>query len=283
MWGPKGENFVKTPWILALTCGLCVAGDQPCKTTIRVPRITNRQTEWAVQSGLRKYSMCFGPDSHPDYVILFSTDAKGMTYMAPAATSQTTGDVHLSTNVSQAEEWHYEVVYTYVFAGEPDNPAVKGQPWTPAGSPLYAKSRSGAWHSNADRLALEDAMKFIASKEKSIVPLSASAPRGPTAPIANASTSVATTVPAASALAPTTQPAEEVTGMGTVSVTSDPADAEIFVDSKGMAKTPQILHLRAGRYSIQLVMKGYKDWTSDLVVKENSIVNVTAKLEPRLP
>jgi hypothetical protein len=270
--------------VLALTCGLCVAGDQPCKATISAPHLTNKQMEWATNTGMRKYSLCpRATGTKPDYVITFSAEGRSLSFVAPAATAQTTGDVHLNTTVSERQEWPYDIVYTYVFAGEADNLPVKGKPWTPTGMPLYVKSRSGAWHSNADRLALEDAMKFIASNEKSIVPLSASAPRGPTAPVPNVSTSVATSVPAASALAPTTKPAEEVTSMGTVSVTSDPADAEIFVDSKGMAKTPQILHLRAGRYSIQLVMKGYKDWTSDLVVKEDSIVNVTAKLQPRLP
>ncbi len=95
--------------------------------------------------------------------------------------------------------------------------------------------------------------------------------------------------PAAPALAiqsPTTTPPPQKLmvspsdpAIGTVSVTSDPDAAEIFVDSVGYGRAPAILKLRTGKHSIQLVTQGYKDWTSSLEVKENSIVNVTAKLE----
>lgn len=67
--------------------------------------------------------------------------------------------------------------------------------------------------------------------------------------------------------------------LGTVSVTSSPDGAEIFIDSIGYGHAPAILKLPHGKHSIQLVRQRYKDWTSDLEVKENSIVNVTAKLE----
>lgn len=66
---------------------------------------------------------------------------------------------------------------------------------------------------------------------------------------------------------------------GTVSVTCEPDGAEIFIDSVGHGHAPAILKLSPGRHSIQLVRQGYKDWTSALEVKGNSIVNITAKLE----
>ena len=67
--------------------------------------------------------------------------------------------------------------------------------------------------------------------------------------------------------------------LGTVSVTSSPDGAEIFVDSVGYGHAPAILKLSPGKHSIQLVTQGYKDWTAALEVRENSIVNVTAKLD----
>jgi hypothetical protein len=67
--------------------------------------------------------------------------------------------------------------------------------------------------------------------------------------------------------------------LGTVSVTSDPDGAEIFVDSVGHGYAPAILKLPPGKHSIQLVRQGYKDWTSNVDVRESSIVNVTARLE----
>jgi hypothetical protein len=58
-----------------------------------------------------------------------------------------------------------------------------------------------------------------------------------------------------------------------------PDGAEIFIDSVGYGHAPVILKLSPGKHSIQLVTRGYKDWTTALEVRENSIVNVTAKLE----
>lgn len=98
-----------------------------------------------------------------------------------------------------------------------------------------------------------------------------------TAPNAKSTAPVAISEPAVSALAGTSR--IESSSDGIASVTSDPGNAEIYVDSEGMGKTPQLLHLKAGQHTIQLVMKGYKDWTSRLDVKVSSIVNVTARLE----
>ena len=55
--------------------------------------------------------------------------------------------------------------------------------------------------------------------------------------------------------------------LGTVSVTSDPDGAEIFVDSVGHGYAPAILKLPPGKHSIQLVRQGYKDWTSNVDVR----------------
>jgi PEGA domain-containing protein len=66
---------------------------------------------------------------------------------------------------------------------------------------------------------------------------------------------------------------------GLISVTSTPDGAEIFVDSIGRGHAPVILHLSPGKHSVQLVMRGYRDWASDVVVKANSLVNVTGTLE----
>jgi|SRR5579862_1160516 len=65
---------------------------------------------------------------------------------------------------------------------------------------------------------------------------------------------------------------------GTVSVTSDPSGADIFVDSVGKGHAPALLKLPAGKHQVQLVLNGYKDWVSDVDVKGGSIVNVTGQL-----
>jgi PEGA domain len=40
-----------------------------------------------------------------------------------------------------------------------------------------------------------------------------------------------------------------------------------------------LLKLKPGKHRVQLVLKDYKDWLSDVEVKTGSIVNVTATLE----
>jgi len=66
---------------------------------------------------------------------------------------------------------------------------------------------------------------------------------------------------------------------GTISVTSNPDGAEIFIDSVGKGHAPAILKLKPGEHSVQLVLQGYKDWASQVSVKGDSIVNVTGALD----
>ena len=65
---------------------------------------------------------------------------------------------------------------------------------------------------------------------------------------------------------------------GTLSITSDPSGAEIFVDSVSYGRAPKIVNLNAGKHIVQLVMPGYRDWVSATSVEAGSIVNVTATL-----
>jgi len=73
--------------------------------------------------------------------------------------------------------------------------------------------------------------------------------------------------------------AEPTESVGTVSVTSSPDGAEIFIDSVGKGHAPAILKLKPGEHSVQLVLQGYKDWASQMIVTADSIVNVTGDLE----
>jgi hypothetical protein len=64
----------------------------------------------------------------------------------------------------------------------------------------------------------------------------------------------------------------------TVSITSEPGGADIFVDSIGMGKTPRILQIKPGAHSIQIAKEGYADWSTKIDAEKGSITNVTAKL-----
>jgi len=66
---------------------------------------------------------------------------------------------------------------------------------------------------------------------------------------------------------------------GTVSITSSPDGAEIFVDSIGRGHTPALLKVKPGKHTVQLVLSGYEDLVEQIDVNGGSIVNVTGKME----
>jgi hypothetical protein len=65
--------------------------------------------------------------------------------------------------------------------------------------------------------------------------------------------------------------------LGLISVTSDPNGAEIFVDSALGGHTPATLKLKSGKHSVQVVMRGYKDFVKEVSVNPGTetAINVT--------
>jgi len=64
-----------------------------------------------------------------------------------------------------------------------------------------------------------------------------------------------------------------------VSVRSDPAGADIFLDGKFIGSTPGNLQLAAGTYNLSVKLQGYEPWQRELVVIPGSETGVQAKLE----
>lgn len=64
-----------------------------------------------------------------------------------------------------------------------------------------------------------------------------------------------------------------------VSVRSDPAGADVFLDSKFVGSTPTSLQLAAGTYSLSVKLQGYEPWQRELSVISGSEAGVQAKLE----
>ncbi len=69
-------------------------------------------------------------------------------------------------------------------------------------------------------------------------------------------------------------------GNGTVSITSDPDGAEIFVDDKFFGDAPATLKLPAGAHSIVLKLPGRADWRRTLDVLKGNKTTLKAILEP---
>jgi S1-C subfamily serine protease len=68
--------------------------------------------------------------------------------------------------------------------------------------------------------------------------------------------------------------------VGTVSVSSEPDGAEIFVDDKFLGNTPATLKLPAGPHTILLKFPGHADWRRTLEVLKSSKTSLKAALEP---
>jgi S1-C subfamily serine protease len=69
-------------------------------------------------------------------------------------------------------------------------------------------------------------------------------------------------------------------GAGTVTISSDPDGAEIFVDDKFHGNTPATLKIPAGSHSILLKFPGHSDWRRTLEVLKSSKTSLKAALQP---
>ena len=69
-------------------------------------------------------------------------------------------------------------------------------------------------------------------------------------------------------------------GFGTVSITSDPDGAEIYVDAKFVGNAPAKLKLPAGNHVMTLKAAGFKEWKRTLEVLKGSQVTLKPALEP---
>ena len=78
----------------------------------------------------------------------------------------------------------------------------------------------------------------------------------------------------------TTASAPTPDGVGTVTISSEPDGAEIFVDEKFHGNTPATLKIPAGSHSILLKFPGRADWRRTLEVLKSSKTSLKAALEP---
>jgi serine protease Do len=67
---------------------------------------------------------------------------------------------------------------------------------------------------------------------------------------------------------------------GTISITSDPDGAEIFIDDKFLGDAPATLKLPVGPHAIVLKFPGRADWIRTLEVLKGSKVSLKANLQP---
>jgi len=80
---------------------------------------------------------------------------------------------------------------------------------------------------------------------------------------------------------PSSSPDQAVSGVGTVTFSSDPSAAEITVDGKFIGTTPSTLRLPVGPHEIEVRAAGRQPWRRTLDVLKDSDVSLKAVLEPQ--
>ena len=75
----------------------------------------------------------------------------------------------------------------------------------------------------------------------------------------------------------TPQPPPATTG---VSFSSQPGNAEVWIDGEFRGTAPVTLHLAAGKHEIVFRLDGHRPWSRELVVVAGDDTRVTAKLQP---
>jgi len=72
---------------------------------------------------------------------------------------------------------------------------------------------------------------------------------------------------------------KEPSAMGTIVVSSNPDNAEIYVDGSFVGNAPASLKLSARKHTIRVALAGYKEWSREMSVLAGSESKLTAILE----
>jgi hypothetical protein len=67
-------------------------------------------------------------------------------------------------------------------------------------------------------------------------------------------------------------------GKGSVTVSSAPDGADVYVDDNFVGNTPAVLKLSPGKHTVKVAQDGYKAWTKDISVFADSEVSLKAAL-----
>ena len=79
---------------------------------------------------------------------------------------------------------------------------------------------------------------------------------------------------------PAQAPTQQADGVGSVSISSVPDGAEVFVDGKFVGNTPETLKLSVGSHNIKLKADLRKDWERSIEILKDSQLNLKAQLAP---
>jgi PEGA domain len=87
-----------------------------------------------------------------------------------------------------------------------------------------------------------------------------------------------TAPPVAKSAAPQ-ESAAQPTQYGNLVITSDPQDADVFIDGNFVGIAPATVDLVVGKHTIQVSSKGYADWSREITVLPRSKLTLAATLD----
>jgi hypothetical protein len=96
---------------------------------------------------------------------------------------------------------------------------------------------------------------------------------------ASSTPAAASPAPAAASVAPSTPSPAAAEATGTVSLTTNPDGADVYVDGQFYGSSPATLKLKPGKHTIAVKMSGYKDWSREMATDAGSEAHLTAVLE----
>jgi hypothetical protein len=71
----------------------------------------------------------------------------------------------------------------------------------------------------------------------------------------------------------------QVSPTGSITVSSNPDGADVYVDDSFVGNAASVLKLSEGKHAVRVSMTRYKNWTRDITVLAGSDVKLVAKLE----
>jgi hypothetical protein len=83
---------------------------------------------------------------------------------------------------------------------------------------------------------------------------------------------------AAKGAAPPASPPAEAE-YGSLAITSDPQDADVFVDGAYVGITPATMDLTVGKHTVRVASRGYADWSREITVPLRSKLTLAATLD----
>ncbi len=165
---------------------------------------------------------------------------------------------------------------TWIQTDAPINPGNSGGPLLNTRGEVIGINTQKLVKKNANGIGFALSSSDLLNVLRRFYPNVAAASR-PAAPVATQS-ALTETSNSPQPSTPASLPAPD--GVGTVSISSDPDGAEIFVDDKFHGNTQATLKIPTGSHSILLKFPGRADWRRTLEVLKSSKASLKATLEP---